>query len=246
MNHLRAPRRAQPTLLYADEDIAVVEKPSDVLVVRRIGDEVTLGDLVLGESASALAVPVVPVDPDASGIVLFAQHADAAERLAAQKADGGIELSALVIVCGILEDAGVIDRRIAFDKRKAKVRIANDGDPAHTYYRVVERLLGHTLLECTNSTHREQQLRIHLNSIGAPLAVDPAHGGGTALFLSHFKPGYRPSRSHEERPLIGRLSLHLNGLRLAHPRTGAPIHVQSEPPKDFRAAVNQLRRWMSP
>jgi 23S rRNA-/tRNA-specific pseudouridylate synthase len=107
---------------------------------------------------------------------------------------------------------------------------------------VIERLPGMTLLHCFPLTGRQHQVRVHLQSIGLPLLVDPLYGNSSAFYLSSVKPNYRPSRRHEERPLIDRLTLHAEALSFTHPRTGEPVCVEAPLPKDFRATLTQLRR----
>jgi 23S rRNA-/tRNA-specific pseudouridylate synthase len=86
------------------------------------------------------------------------------------------------------------------------------------------------------------QSRVHLASIGHPLAVDPRYGGAAAILLSQYKSGYRPSRNTSERPLISRLTLHSVRLALEHPATGQAVTFEAPLPKDFSATLNQLRR----
>jgi hypothetical protein len=75
-----------------------------------------------------------------------------------------------------------------------------------------------------------------------PLAVDPLYNPtAPPLKLSAHKRDYRPTRNEEERPLIARLTLHAHKIRF-HDLAGADVEVSAEPPKDFRAAVNQLSK----
>ena len=66
-----------------------------------------------------------------------------------------------------------------------------------------------------------------------------AHSG---LMLSEFKRDYRESRGHEERPLIGRLTLHAEKLRFVHP-DGNNLEIVASLPKDFRATLNMLSKY---
>jgi len=76
-----------------------------------------------------------------------------------------------------------------------------------------------------------------------PLAVDPAYGGGRELMLSSFKSGYRPSRRRAEKPLLARLSLHVARIAFDHPESGSRLSLSAAPPRDFRAAVQQLAKY---
>ena len=64
----------------------------------------------------------------------------------------------------------------------------------------------------------------------------------SGLMLSVFKRGYRSKREEDERPLISRLTLHAAKLSLLHP-SEQMISVESPLPKDFRATLNQLRKF---
>src|SRR5205807_2170696 len=104
-----------------------------------------------------------------------------------------------------------------------------------------------TLLRVFPKTGKTHQIRVHLRSIGLPLAIDPLYhsippGRPSGIFLSRFKRDYSPTRDEEERPLIDRLTLHAEKLTFVD-RQGQTISVTCPLPKDFRAALNQLRRW---
>jgi 23S rRNA pseudouridine955/2504/2580 synthase/23S rRNA pseudouridine1911/1915/1917 synthase len=149
------------------------------------------------------------------------------------------------IVVGVVAGDGEIDLRVVFDQRHNCVRttMLPRGKPALTRYRVLQRLAGHTLLECHPVTGRMHQIRVHLAAIGHPLAVDPLYGGGRAVLLSHYKPDYRPSTRRPERPLIDRLTLHAAQITFEHPATGERMTLKAPPPKDLRATITQLGRW---
>src|SRR6185436_7210829 len=120
------------------------------------------------------------------------------------------------------------------------------GRPARTAWRIEQAFRGFTLLRCFPKTGKTHQIRVHLKHIGLPLAVDPLYnppprGAPPGLFLSQFKRDYRPTRGETERPLIARLTLHAEKLRLAN-LNGAPLEIIAPLPKDFRATLNQLRR----
>jgi 23S rRNA-/tRNA-specific pseudouridylate synthase len=73
--------------------------------------------------------------------------------------------------------------------------------------------------------------------------ADLLYGDGEPLWLSRVKPGYRASPGEPERPLLGRLGLHAASLGIDHPATGARLRLESDLPKDLRAALRQLERW---
>lgn len=187
--------------------------------------------------------PVHRIDRYASGIVVYARTLDAQRALSAQFARREVEKVYLALVAGRVEHPGEVDLPLKPDKARRRVAVAHKhGKPSLTRFQVVRHLAGHTLLECRPLTGRLHQIRVHLASIGFPLAVDSLYGGGTQILLSQFKPGYRPSSRHPERPLIRRLTLHALRLTFRHPRTNDPVTYEALPPKDFRSTLTQLGR----
>jgi len=179
----------------------------------------------------------------ASGVVVYARTAAIQRNLARQFVEGRAETTYLALVNGYVEDDGDINIPLHFDKRAGKLRAsARRGRPTLTRYRIVERVAGNTLLECRPFKERTDQVRSHLAAIGHPLTVDSEFGGGCAVLLSSYKPDYRPSGRHAERPLVERLTLHAAAVSLCHPATGKPMRFAAPLPKDLRATLAQLRR----
>lgn len=239
-------------ILHLDIEVVGVDKPAGLLSVPGRGPDACAIDLLRQYPAlhdnDALRV-VHRLDQDASGVLLYARTLAAQRSLVSQFAERRIEKVYYAIVVGVVAGDGEIDLRLVFDRRHNCVRtIRRGGLPrgklALTRYRVVQRLAGHTLLECHPVTGRMHQIRVHLAAIGHPLAVDPLYGGGRAILLSHYKPDYRLSARHPERPLIDRLTLHAARITFEHPATGERLTLEALPPKDFRATIAQLGRWV--
>jgi len=239
-------QRYTAAILHADEQLLVIDKPAGVTSVSGRADEPNLSDLLRAQRLVPHDEPfrvVHRLDRDASGVIVFARTLAAQQHLTAQFAERRVEKTYLALVQGYVETDGEIDLPLRVDQAGTRAIVATrHGKPAVTGYRVLERLPGNTLLECRPLTGRFHQLRAHLAALGHPLTVDPLYGGGRALLLSAYKAHYKLGRDAEERPLMDRLTLHAARLTLEHPAGTGAMTFEAPLPKDFRAALHQLRR----
>jgi len=242
-------RRHRIDVIHADDDLIVVNKPAGILIDEGFEDDPGVVDQLIAAghaSADDALHAVYPLDPDVSGVCLITRTDAARDQLAAQISDGRLELTYLALVNGhVMDDTGEIELPICpRSEQSNRLKVdAERGHPAVTTWRLVDRFVGFALLACRPISMLHQQVRVHLQAVGLPLAVDPMYGGGTELRLSSFKAGYTPSRRRPERPLIDRQTLHAASLRFLHPVSGEPLTYEAEPPKDFHAALHQLDRF---
>ena len=110
--------------------------------------------------------------------------------------------------------------------RRASGAAPAEARQAITHIAPIVALAGATLVECRLETGRQHQIRIHLSEIGHPLV-------GERVYIRD----YAGAKIDAPRPM-----LHARTLGFAHPRTGEPLLFQSEPPADFQAMVELLRR----
>ena len=120
----------------------------------------------------------------------------------------------------------VIDRPLGRDReRKNRQAVEGlDAVPARSRWRMIESLGAFSLLEVQPLTGRTHQIRVHLASIGFPLAIDPLYA----------EAGLPPP------PVIARLTLHARSITFKDAR-GKPVTVESPIPADFAAALDRLR-----
>ena len=241
---------AGPALIYVDEHLVAVDKPAGFVSVRGRGNEPCLVDWLRAqpELHENLALRIVQrLDRDASGVLLYARTLPAQRQLVAAFVGRRVEKVYWALVSGHVAADGEVNLSLAFNRKRNRVITTSvGGKSALTRYRVEKRLAGHTLLECRPVTGRLHQIRAHLAAIGHPLSVDPLYGGGEALYLSHYKPDYHPSRRRDERPLMARLTLHALRITFPHPMSGAPFTISAPPPKDLRVTLAQLGRLVAP
>lgn len=236
-----------PTVLWQDARLLVINKPAGLATVPGRGEVDSVLDQVAANDAGERCRLVHRLDKHTSGVLLLAKDRDAQRHLCDQFVKRLVEKEYLALVAGCpSEKSGQIIAPLGPASGSAKyVVVSQHGRPAITHWEVVQRFKGLTLLRCLPKTGRTHQIRVHLKSIGLPLAVDPLYnpprdGRAEGIFLSHFKRDYR--KKDEERPLIDRLTLH--ALRLSfHDLDGKAVRVECPPPKDFAAAIKMLGKY---
>jgi RluA family pseudouridine synthase len=185
------------------------------------------------------------LDAETSGILLLAKTKPTLLALANQFGTDLPELSYFALIAGTpSSDQFEMDARIASNVlRLEMMRIdPREGKRARTIFAVAEKFSGYTTLHCRPVTARNHQVRIHLKHAGFPIIGDTLYGG-KPLWLSRLKKNYRLKQGREERPLIARVALHLEQLRLTHPATNMPVTITAALPKDFRVALRYLREF---
>lgn len=232
-------------ILWQDDRLVAVNKPPGLATVpgRDDPDCVALQFAKAGQSVRIIH----RLDKQTSGVLLLARDRDAQRCLCKQFLERKVEKEYLAIVAGSPQhEQGEIDISLARPVSGVKrISPAKHGWTALTRWEVAQRLGPLTVLRCFPKTGRMHQLRVHLKAIGLPLAVDPLYnrppfGVPEGIFLSNFKRDYRHKKT-EERPLIGRLTLHATRINFSD-LNGQPISVTCHPPKDFRATINQLSK----
>ncbi len=212
------PAAADPApfrILYEDERLIAVDKRPGV----QVNETETSPVRSLVAHLGALAVH--RLDRETSGVVVLAKDAAAAEQLSAAFRERRVEKEYLAVTMGAPPD-GVIDRPIGRDPKRPRARtVREDGKPATTRIRVLVRSGDAALVSAEPQTGRTHQIRVHLRSVGTPIAGDLTYGGPAALRIGEAV--VRPQR------------MLLHAFRLNVPFGGHVLRIEAPLPDDFRA-----------
>ena len=223
-------------VLFEDADVVVVDKPAGLVVHPAPGHASgTLVNALLHHCRDLAGIGgrlrpgiVHRLDRGTSGVLVVAKSDDAHVALAAQFREHTIERVYAALVRGVPgADAGRVERAIGrhpHDRKRMSVR-TQAGRAAVTAWRVRRRFAtsGASLLEVHPETGRTHQIRVHLASVGLPIAGDPVYGrNATSAFGL-------------ERP-----ALHAELLGFDHPRSGARLRFEAALPEDLVRALATL------
>ena len=220
-------------IVHEDETLIVLDKPAGLVVHPGSGNASgTLLNALLYYAPELDKVPragiVHRLDKDTSGLMVVARTLEAQTDLVRQLQAHTVKRYYQALVRGQLEHGGTVDAPIGrHPTQRTKMAIVKSGKPARTHFRVIERFLDCTLVDCALETGRTHQIRVHLTSIGHPLVGDPVYGGG-------------PSRVPAG-PAFARQALHARRLGLVHPATGKSILWKSALPDDLARLIETAR-----
>lgn len=212
------------TILYQDEDLAVVLKPCGMVVHPAAGNEDgTLVNALLHhlDHLSGIGGELRPgivhrLDKDTSGLLLVAKNDQSQLSLSRQLQERDMEKHYRALVEGAFrDDTGRIDQPIARSKKdRKKMAIDPEGRPSITDWTVLSRGRNVTLLDVHILTGRTHQIRVHMKSIAHPVCGDPIYGSSKGAKVS-------------------RLMLHAYSLSFTHPRTGERMTFTAPIPAEF-------------
>ncbi|MFN8053354.1 MAG: RluA family pseudouridine synthase [Acidimicrobiales bacterium] len=224
-------------VIHADDDVIVVDKPAGMVVHPGAGHKGTTmvnGLLAMYPELAEVGESHRPgivhrLDKGTSGLMVVARNEHAYVELVDQLATHAVEREYEALVWGHMGTAtGTIDAPIGRSRRNPLLMtISAEGRDARTHYEVVETFtdpqpMTHVL--CRLETGRTHQIRVHLRSIGHPVAGDDSYGG--------------------RRPLLDltRPFLHARRLRFVHPGPGSSWSSTARSPTTSRRCSRPCRR----
>ncbi len=238
-------------IIYENKDIIVINKPAGLAVhgvAGKVSAEPTLTDILLkkypeirtvGDDPALRPGIVHRLDKDTSGVMVVARNQKSFEYLKSLFRGRDIKKTYVAVVSGVpQEKQGIIDKPIGIRNgtTKRSVRSEKMAKPAVTEYKVLAmsdpRLAtsgkpqSYSLLEIHPLTGRTHQIRVHLASIGRPIAGDVLYG-----------PKKQP-------PWANRLMLHATSIEFVD-GSGGRLRFDAEAPKEFERIFRNLSQKYS-
>lgn len=212
---------------YEDEDIVVVNKPSDMPIHPSLNNyENSMANALMYcyRDKNFVFRCINRLDRDTTGLSVVAKHFLSAGILntSMQRREIKRVYNAIVEDDGSLKESGTVDAPIAReDDTLIKRRVSKEGHRAITHYKVLKRLKGASLIELRLDTGRTHQIRVHMSYIGHSLVGDYLYNE-------------RYYDKENVRPL-----LHSKSLSFIHPITGEDLYIECELPKDFKERIDE-------
>ncbi|MBR0590896.1 RluA family pseudouridine synthase [Bacillus pumilus] len=223
------PEYGELEVLFEDEHLLIVQKPAGRPThPNEQGQTGTLANLVAfhfqanGEKKRVRHIH--RLDQDTSGTVIFAKHRLAHAALDQMLSKKTIKRTYIAIAEGLFKKKkGTIDAAIGRDKHHAvRRRISPNGLKAVTHFQVMDmnKRLQLTAVKLQLETGRTHQIRVHLSSLGHPLAGDTLYDG--------------------VRDYINRCALHAKQVDMKHPFTGEHLIIEAPLPPDMDQLMSQI------
>lgn len=219
-------------IVFEDDALLVVDKPAGLAV--HGGSGISFGAIELLRAARPdcrYLELVHRLDRDTSGCLLVAKRRSALRALHEQLRSGEIDKTYLTLLAGDWHgEQREVDYPLVVEHRQngeRHVRTGDDGKPARTRFRVVERFPHAVYCRVDLLTGRTHQIRVHAAACDCPVAGDERYGSAAADRHA----GYAAKR----------LFLHAAELGFMHPRSGARVTVGAPLPNELVAALAAMR-----
>lgn len=227
------PEKMDLDIIYEDEDVIVINKPSGLVVHPAAGNynnTLVNGLLYYTKNLSSSNGEERPgivhrIDKDTSGLMIVAKNDKAHEFLSKQLKDKSLSRVYLALVSGkINHDTGTIDAPIGRDPKDRKKMCVTDvnSKEAITHFEVLERYKNASLIRCKLETGRTHQIRVHLSYINHPIINDPVYG------------------SKKKVTSFGQM-LHATELSFIHPKTNEKMTFKCDVPEEFNKILEEYK-----
>ena len=212
-------------VIFEDESIIVINKPAGIpCLPLKAGEGKTLANGIAARWPDAELVH--RLDNDTSGLIIASKNPGALKDLRLQFDDEKVLKEYTALVLGEPPPKGIIETPIIHDLRnKKKMKVAKAGQPTRSTYEVEKRFMGgqYTLLKVRIKTGVRHQIRVHLASVGHPIAGDRL---------------YQNSRQRgRDRLNLSRHFLHASHIGFVHPATKKWLEFNCKLPEELLKGV---------
>jgi 23S rRNA pseudouridine955/2504/2580 synthase len=222
----------QPHILLEDDAFIVLNKPSGLAVHGGSGISSGVIEQLRQERPQQRMLELVHrLDRDTSGVLLLAKKRSVLTALHAQLRGGQVGKYYLALVRGRWRNARqnvqLPLHKYTLASGERRVRIAEDGQAAHTIFRLKSSYPGYSLLEAELKTGRTHQIRVHLAHLGFPIAGDDKYGS------------YEINRELAKAGLK-RMFLHACKTIITHPTSGERLTFEAPLPRELVSFLQHL------
>jgi 23S rRNA pseudouridine1911/1915/1917 synthase len=208
-------------ILHEDDDVIVIRKDAGLLSIATAEEkELTayrqLTEHVRKQDPGNRIFVLHRLDRDTSGVMVFGRSEQVQQKMQSAWKDVVPERTYTALVEGeVRKPEGTVESWLKENSAMKVYSSPHQGDGQHavTHYKVLRASRTYSLLEVRLETGRKNQIRVHMQDIGHPIAGDKKYGAKT-------KP-------------IGRLGLHASLLAFVHPSTSELMRFESPVPKSF-------------
>ena len=252
VNESIIPEKINLDILYEDDHIIVINKPSGLVVHPGNGNHTgTLLNALLYHfkklSRKKTTRPgiVHRLDKETSGVIIVAKNDKSHDHLGEQFNHRQVKKEYLALAWGELEAQGIIECKIGRNPRNRRIFsvVPSGGRDSLTSYERVEYLAPLSIVNLHPKTGRTHQLRVHLKSISHPIFGDIAYGGG-AKYAKSFHVKYTQLINRLIKT-IPRVALHARELEIIHPGNGEKMIFKAPIPPDLKTAIEILENDQS-
>ena len=225
----RAVELLRERVLYRDDDLLVIDKPSGMAV--RAGSGLAWGviDVLRQIEPGAYVELAHRLDRETSGCLVLARNGAALKVLSAQFREGRVDKRYLCLLHGRLAEAVVeVDAplaRVAAQGGERAVEVVPEGKPARTRFRLLEAYRDASYVEAELLTGRTHQIRAHARHLGMPLAGDGKYAS-------------RESARHWRSLGLKRIFLHAHALEIEG-ADGESQHFSCPLPDELRKVLDR-------
>ena len=224
--------RLLPRIIYQDEALLVIDKPSGIAVHGGSGVSRGVIEQLRQELPDAEFLELAHrLDRETSGVLLLAKKRAALVELHRMMREGGMDKRYLALVNGkwlnVRQNIRLPLLKFHTAEGERRVAVSADGQPAHTVFTLKKNWPEFSLLEAELKTGRTHQIRVHLAHSGFPVAGDDKYGDFTLHRELH-------------RRGLKRMFMHAYQVTLPHPVSGGQLVLEAPLPDELEWFLRKL------